>query len=168
MAGSRANLLQGIGLNQVPYFFRDPASGQTFAQAYDALAAQLRGGTAAAGVTAQPWFENLLPNLAPSNGSRTSALAERQTANLITGNLSSLFLGFIDGVAAQPFNNRQVQSIRLASSVGRVQLPRGCSSARANATPTASPWTSTTRCPDRAIRSDWIKPRPTPCPTRTI
>jgi hypothetical protein len=112
------NLLQGVGLNQVSYFFRDPASGQTFAQAYDALAGQLRGGTAAAGVTPQPWFENLLPNLAPSNGSRTSALAERQTANLITGNLSSLFLGFIDGVAAQPFNNRQVQSIRLASSVG--------------------------------------------------
>ena len=124
------NLLQGIGLNQVPYFFRDPASGQTFAEAYDAVAAQLRGGTPASAVTAQPWFENLLPNLAASNGSRTAALAERQTANIVTGNISSLFLGFIDGVAAQPFNNRQVQSIRLASSIGESSYHAAFVSAR--------------------------------------
>ncbi|HZB46943.1 MAG TPA: carboxypeptidase regulatory-like domain-containing protein, partial [Pyrinomonadaceae bacterium] len=94
------NLYQSLNLNQVPYNFKDNASGQTFAEAFDALAAQIRGGTAASAVTAQPWFENLLVNLAPENGSRTRALAARQTANIINGNLNNLFVGAIDVFAA--------------------------------------------------------------------
>ena len=42
-------------LNQVPFFMT--AGGQTFAQAFDAVAAQLRAGSA---VTAQPFFESVL------------------------------------------------------------------------------------------------------------
>ena len=57
------DLPQGVDLDASPYFFRDSASGQTFAQAYDATALALRSGDAAANLTAQPWFENQLPGL---------------------------------------------------------------------------------------------------------
>jgi hypothetical protein len=124
------DLIQGLGLNSVPYFFRDPVSGQTFAQAYDAVAAQLRSGVAAAAVTPQPWFENLLPNVTPVGGSRTVAMAQSQAGNLVNGNLSALFLGYIDAMAAQPFNNRQVQSISFRSSVGRSNYHAGFLSLR--------------------------------------
>ncbi len=52
------SLISNVGLGASPYMFKDTASGQTFAQAYDAVANQLRAGQA---VTAQPWFENQLP-----------------------------------------------------------------------------------------------------------
>ncbi len=51
-------LISNVGLGASPYMFKDTASGQTFAQAYDAVSNQLRAGQA---VTAQPWFENQLP-----------------------------------------------------------------------------------------------------------
>ncbi|MGH9839183.1 MAG: hypothetical protein ACREEM_10395 [Blastocatellia bacterium] len=38
------NLQQSRDLNAVPIFFRDNASGQTFAQAFDLVATQLRSG----------------------------------------------------------------------------------------------------------------------------
>ncbi|MGH9843555.1 MAG: hypothetical protein ACREEM_32865 [Blastocatellia bacterium] len=40
------NLFQSVNLNSAPYFFKDKRSGQTFAQAFDAVAAQLRNGVA--------------------------------------------------------------------------------------------------------------------------
>ncbi|MGA9773234.1 MAG: carboxypeptidase-like regulatory domain-containing protein [Blastocatellia bacterium] len=115
------NLYQSLNLNQVPYNFKDPASGQTFAQAFDALADQLRAGVPAASVTPQPWFENLLPKLAAVNGSRTIAFASNATraANIINGNLSNLFLN-IDGFAAQPFNAfGQATELFMRTSIGR-------------------------------------------------
>ena len=115
------NLYQSLNLNQVPYNFKDPASGQTFAQAFDALADQLRAGVPAASVTPQPWFENLLPKLAAVNGSRTIAFASNATraANIINGNLSNLFLA-IDGLAAQPFNAfGQATEMFMRTSIGR-------------------------------------------------
>ncbi|MCI0660284.1 MAG: carboxypeptidase-like regulatory domain-containing protein [Acidobacteria bacterium] len=119
------NLYQSLNLNQVPYMFKDPASGQTFAQAFDAVAGQLRGGTAAASVTPQPFFENMLVNLRTTAnvpvpaGQRTAQLAQRQSANLINGNLSNLFLGFLDNAAAQTFNNNRVQELFFRTSAGR-------------------------------------------------
>ncbi|HXG94933.1 MAG TPA: carboxypeptidase regulatory-like domain-containing protein [Blastocatellia bacterium] len=113
------NLYQSVNLNQVPYNFKDTKSGQTFAQAFDALADQLRAGVPAAAVTPQPWFENLLPKLAPVNGSRTIALAARQAANIINGNLTSLFLN-LDAFAAAPFNNfGQATELFFRTSGGR-------------------------------------------------
>jgi hypothetical protein len=55
------HLPNSVNFNSVPYMFKDKASGQTFAQAFDAVAtncAQERAGV----VTTQPWFENLIPN----------------------------------------------------------------------------------------------------------
>jgi hypothetical protein len=112
------NLYQSLNLNSVPYMFKDPTSGQTFAQAFDALAAELRANPGgAAGVTPQPWFENLLTNL-PAGG-RTRALAGAQTANIINGNLSNLFQSIDLAFSPRPFNNIQVMELFVRSSLGR-------------------------------------------------
>jgi hypothetical protein len=111
-------LFQSINLNQAPYNFRDRASGQTFAEAFDAVAEQLRAGVAPAAVTPQPWFENLLVQLAPVGGSRTRALAANSTANLINGNLSSLFLA-LNAFSGRSFVNPQSIELFFRTSLGR-------------------------------------------------
>jgi len=50
-----SQLYAPVDLNQPPFFMTD--GGQTFAQAFDAVAAQLRAGSA---VTAQPFFESVV------------------------------------------------------------------------------------------------------------
>jgi hypothetical protein len=112
------NLYQSININQAPFNFKDPRSGQTFAQAFDALATQLRAGTPAASVASQPWFENLLVNLPPVAGSRTVALAGRQSVNIVNGNLSNLFVA-LNGFAGLSFLNPQARELFFRSSGGR-------------------------------------------------
>jgi hypothetical protein len=70
--------------------FKDSASGQTFAQAYDAVANQLRAGQP---VTVQPWFENQLPKAGTANGfaSTTAFLASREATFFTTGTVANLF-----------------------------------------------------------------------------
>src|SRR5207253_6448722 len=84
-------LLQGVDLNSVPYFMKDAASGQTFAQAYDAVAQYLRGGGAAAGVPAQAWFENQLKGAPLCTSSCTAGLAATQNSSFTQGLLNTLF-----------------------------------------------------------------------------
>jgi len=83
-------LISNVGLGASPYMFKDSASGQTFAQAYDAVSNQLRAGQA---VTAQPWFENQLPGYGAANGfaSSTAFLASRETTSFTTGLVANLF-----------------------------------------------------------------------------
>jgi hypothetical protein len=52
------DLYQNIDLNHIPYMFTK--NGQTFADAFDKVAAQLQAGVNPANVTAQPWFEAML------------------------------------------------------------------------------------------------------------
>lgn len=88
------HLPQAVNLEQAPYFMVDKASGQTFAQAFDAVANQLRNNVAAGSVTPQAWFENQLPGIAAKNGttgSATAFLASKLSSSFIQGNLSSLF-----------------------------------------------------------------------------
>ena len=113
------NLYQSLNLNNVPYMFKDPASGQTFAQAFDAVAAELRASVPAAIVTPQPWFENLLAGAA---GARTRTLASGNAGSFINGNLSNLFQAIDTGLfgAGQPtFNNFQVLELFMRASLGR-------------------------------------------------
>lgn len=112
------DLYYSVNLNQVPYLFKDKKSGQTFAQAFDTVATQLRNGVAVANVTPQPWFENLLVNLAPVSGSRTVALAGRQTANIINGNLSNLFPS-LNTFSGLQFVNPQATELFYRDSIGR-------------------------------------------------
>jgi hypothetical protein len=65
-------------------------STQTFAQAFDAVAMQLRGGVAVGAVTPQPWFENLF------GAGGTSSIASQASSLFITGTITPLFQQFID------------------------------------------------------------------------
>lgn len=119
-------LPQSMSFGQVPYNFQDTASRTTFAQAFDALAAQVRGGTAAANVAPQPWFENQLRGTPICVGTAanacTAGLAAAQTTNIINGNLNGIFLTIDQnrmrgGLA--PFNNYLAQTLFLRASTGK-------------------------------------------------
>jgi hypothetical protein len=108
------DLPQSMSLGQSPIFFKDPTSGQTFAEAFDAVATQLRAGTAPAAVTPQPWFQNLSPG-------GTVVLASGNLNNFINGNVSNIFQ-FVDTrrmqAALPTFNNYLAQGIFFRSSTG--------------------------------------------------
>lgn len=109
-------LNQNLDLNQSPYNFKDNISGQTFAQAFDAVAEQLRNSMP---VTPQPFFENVLVNTHPLlrqifGPTNTNVLVNLGASSFINGEVSSIFL-FLDqlnglfglpgprNLAAQPF-----------------------------------------------------------------
>lgn len=105
-------LSQGYGLSSVPYFFKDTVSGQTFAQAYDAVAGQLRSGAA---VTPQQWFENVV------GPGQTAALASSQSGDFIDGNLSNIWLVLNNTRVARglpSLSNRQIQTLWMRGDGG--------------------------------------------------
>lgn len=112
-AGRYARKLpQSMNLGQVPYMHVDPSSGQSFAQAFDAVATALRSGTTPA---PQPWFENQVPG-------GTAALVQAARSNFINGDLNALFLTLDLRRMAQglpPFNNYMSRTLFLRSSLGR-------------------------------------------------
>lgn len=124
------HLPQAVNFNTSPYMFKDTKSGQTFAQAFDAVAAQLRAGTSAANVTPQPWFENQLAGAA-TTGSQTVALLSGvkvngngfggQATNFIVGNVSTIFqtMGFIRrSLGELPYNNDQASVEFMRTYIG--------------------------------------------------
>ncbi|MGH9935334.1 MAG: hypothetical protein ACREAM_03755, partial [Blastocatellia bacterium] len=123
--GRYANKLpQSTSFGQVPYMFKDLASGQTFAEAFDAVARVLRANPNAT-VAPQPWFENLVPvvNGVPGTaGAMTQAMAAALGSNFINGNINQIFLN-IDRrrivAGLQPFNNYLAQTLFLRASVGK-------------------------------------------------
>jgi hypothetical protein len=89
-----SHLPTSVDLDNAPYMFVDTASKQNFAQAFDAVSAQVRAGQT---VTPQPFFENQLPNYGPSAaGCNTAGMSS--TACLATN--PSLFL---NGLVATTF-----------------------------------------------------------------
>ncbi len=57
------DLFGNIDLNHIPYMFTPKGTNQSFAKAFDAVAAQLQAGTSTRAVTAQPALEALLGGL---------------------------------------------------------------------------------------------------------
>jgi len=55
------DLPNSVDFDSAPYNFVDKASGQSFAQAFDAIEHQLAKGVQPQNLTNQPWFENQLP-----------------------------------------------------------------------------------------------------------
>ncbi|RMG55266.1 MAG: carboxypeptidase regulatory-like domain-containing protein [Acidobacteria bacterium] len=97
------DLPSSTNFNSSPFFHVDPASGQTFAQAFDAIAEQLRAGVPTADIAPQPWFENQMPG-------GTAAIITGSEADFINGNVSSIFqrvdlARLFSGLT--PFNNLQ-------------------------------------------------------------
>ncbi|MCS6805299.1 MAG: carboxypeptidase-like regulatory domain-containing protein [Blastocatellia bacterium] len=110
------NLNQNVQISAVPFFMKDAASGQTLAQAFDAVAGQLRAGVAPSAVTPQPWFENQLGTGGTVN------LATSQTAAFRDGLLNDLWTSIqISRLTAgrPPITNLQVLDIWMRTDGGR-------------------------------------------------
>jgi hypothetical protein len=112
------SLPNSLDFDSSPYMLKDSASGQTFAQAFDAVTAQI---SANQPVTPQAWFENQLPGfnaLSVANGGCGGAVASvtqclvSQNQALFAGRfVSSLFqnMGFDRAsLGLLPYNNLQV------------------------------------------------------------
>jgi hypothetical protein len=114
------NLPQAINLNSAPYMFVDSASGQTFAQAYDAVANALRAGQAA---PVEPWFENQFPGLAASKGAKsaTAYIVSANSGSFIQGNVGNLFLNldtYRRNLGLQAYDSDQAQVEFLRTYIG--------------------------------------------------
>lgn len=108
------DLSNSIDFDSSPYMLKDKASGETFAQAFDAVANALAAGKA---VNAQPWFENQLPGFGVGCGTggtnitSTACLLSQDTADFKSRFVSSLFqtIGFDrTALGLLPYNNLQV------------------------------------------------------------
>ena len=75
------DLYGNIDLNHIPYMFTPKGTKQTFAQAFDAVAAQLQAGKDPSAVQAQPWFEAMLPASFCSGFSSCTAAAAMFDSN---------------------------------------------------------------------------------------
>lgn len=109
------HLPANVNFNSSPYFQLDARSGQTFAQAFDAVAQSLRAGASAASVASQPWFQNNVPG-------GTARATNGNEANFINGNVSSVFQTIdLARLAAglTPFNNLQTQTAFVRTSTSR-------------------------------------------------
>jgi hypothetical protein len=96
------NLREVNDITSPPYFFKDKASGQSFAAAYDSVANQLRAGTLPSAVTPQPWFEN---QIGPGG---TVTLAQQNGSDFTAGLLRTLWQAMQFSLP-QPITNLQVQ-----------------------------------------------------------
>ena len=115
------DLPNSVDFDSSPYQFLDKSSGQTFAQAFQAVEKQLAAGVAPTAVTSQAWFENQLPGVnalaVNAGGCANAALSETQcivSANL--GAFQSFSVGSVFGgidtarssLGMQTFNNHQI------------------------------------------------------------
>lgn len=112
------NLETNLDLNAVPFFITDLSkkSSQTFAQAFDLVATQLRQGVNPANVTPQPFFEN---SLAPG---ATVFLTTNDASDFITENTDLLWQFHIDPIlqsfGKQPLENQQLTGTDDIAPVG--------------------------------------------------
>lgn len=118
-------LPQNFQLNSMYLHFRDQASGQTFAQAFDAVALQLRRGTPAAQVTAQPFFENQLRGVDRCTPTCTNWLASSQAVRFVQGQVNNLMNAINSVRPGGPFYSRQVQDLFVRGSGGRANYNAG-------------------------------------------
>ncbi|HLW80960.1 MAG TPA: carboxypeptidase-like regulatory domain-containing protein [Candidatus Acidoferrales bacterium] len=116
--GSR--LPSSVDINNSPYFFVDPTSKQSFAQAFDAVTAALQSGQTP---TAQPFFENQLPGYAAATcggGTNTACLAS--SPNFFLNGLTQSLFQTMDlyrfGQGLQPYDNLQTVLSELRTYVG--------------------------------------------------
>jgi hypothetical protein len=123
-------LPQAVNLTSAPYMMVDSASGQTFAQAYDAIAGALRSGQAAAAVATQPWFENQFPGLAKlqNAASATAFIIGRNGPSFTQGNVGTLFInlaGYRRSLGLLPHSNDQAQVEFMRTYIGESNYTAG-------------------------------------------
>jgi hypothetical protein len=98
------NMREVNDITSAPYFYKDKASGQSFAAAYDRVANQLRAGALASAVAPQPWFEDQIG----SGG--TITLATQYGPDFTSGLLRTLWQS-MQFLLPKPITNLQVQRI---------------------------------------------------------
>ncbi len=101
--------------------FKDSASGQSFAQAYDAVANALRSGQA---VPAQPFFENQFPGLGTANklASSTAYIVSKNSASFVNGAVGNMFLNldtYRRTLGLQAYDSDQAQVEVLRTYIGQ-------------------------------------------------
>ncbi len=121
------DLPQSLNVNSAPYMFKDNASGQSFAQAYDGIANALRSGQAA---PAEPWFENQFPGLAAAHGAATATayIVGKNSSNFVNGAVGNLFLNldsYRRSLGLQAYDSDQAQVEVLRSYVGYANYNAG-------------------------------------------
>ena len=99
------NIYQGIDLNQVPFFM--VAGGQSFAQAFDALAQQIKSPP----ITAQPFFETALVGSSFCQGqpSCTAGVAARFAGDITNQRVRNVFNGIQSAFVLGPATNAATQ-----------------------------------------------------------
>jgi len=125
------DLLNNVNFNSSPTMFKDKVSGQTFAQAYDAMSAQVRAGVTPfingnpnPAFQVQQWFENLLPGfgtgcgpidtvtMKPTNTTSSACVATSLAGDFTSFNVSDLFLNMdafrLFALGAPTFNNLNI------------------------------------------------------------
>jgi Carboxypeptidase regulatory-like domain len=114
------DLPNSFDFDSSPYMFKDAASGQTFAQAFDSVEAQLASGVKASQLAPQPWFEDQLPGLSTLTfkgacsgtvTNSTQCLVTNNSNAFNTHNISTLFQSMgLDRLAmgVTPYNSLQV------------------------------------------------------------
>lgn len=117
-------LFANAQLNGEPYMFKDSASGQSFGQAFDAVAGSLRTSQA---VPVQAWFENQLPGIGAKNGfaSTTAFLANKYASYFTLGSVASLFDNTSSGLnvlrsqlGLQPYDETGVNELAEMVNIG--------------------------------------------------
>ncbi|MFN7944893.1 MAG: carboxypeptidase-like regulatory domain-containing protein [Blastocatellia bacterium] len=111
------DLYMNGNMNSVPYTFKDAKSGQTFAQAFDAVALALRNKQT---VAPQPYFENLYGAGATLSlaSSRSGDFINGLVSNLAQINIDALKRGCQPGAACTPLTNLQSQDLLVRFSGG--------------------------------------------------
>lgn len=104
------DLPNSFDFDSSPYMFKDASSGQTFAQAFDNVEAQLASGVKSNQLAPQPWFEDQLPGLSALTfkGACSGAVAN-STQCLVTNN-------------SGPFNSHNVSSIFQSMGLDRLAM----------------------------------------------
>lgn len=126
------NIYQGIDLNQVPFFMT--AGGQSFAQAFDAVAQQLKSGTAATAVTPQPFFETALAGTICAT-SCTRGVATGFTSDITAQRVRNVFNGIQSNFKLGPATNAATQfsNFFFWSGLGRSNYNAAFATYRVNA-----------------------------------
>ncbi|HLJ49476.1 MAG TPA: carboxypeptidase-like regulatory domain-containing protein [Bryobacteraceae bacterium] len=118
-------LPQAVSLSNAPYMFVDKASGQSFAQAFDATAQALRAGNSSP--AAQPWFENQFPGINPGS-TGTAFLVKNAKASFTNGDVSTLFFqmdAYRRSLGLPTFNNDQVLDLFMRTYIGQSNYNAG-------------------------------------------
>jgi hypothetical protein len=107
------DLPNSVDFDSSPYMFVDPASKQTFAQAYSVVSQELAAGQP---ITDQPWFNDQLAGLnsgiaGTACTTPTSCIAAQAASGFLGQSVTSVF-AFIDGdrqaLGLPTFNNHQI------------------------------------------------------------